>query len=139
MPELSLPDGQALELLGRALELVAGVPVVVLSGHAHPVLAAQMIDLGARGDVVRNLHAAAQLQQTVARLTWAGLGQDDSNLECRRGPGTGGQQGKTRDQVRHAVGEARLCGLTLGVAGERELVDPLGHGANPQWTGVARH
>lgn len=69
MPELSLPDGQALELLGRALELVAGVPVVVLSGHAHPVLAAQMMDLGARGDVVKNLHAAAQLQQTVARLT----------------------------------------------------------------------
>ena len=67
--ELSLPDGQGPELLGRALELVAGVPVVVLSGHAQPVLAAQMIDLGARGDVVKDLDAAEQLRDLVAQFT----------------------------------------------------------------------
>ena len=66
--DLNLPDGQGLELLGRALELVAGVPVVVLSGHAHPMLAMQMLERGARGYVVKDLDAAEQLQQLVAQL-----------------------------------------------------------------------
>ena len=66
--DLNLPDGQGLELLGRALQLVAGVPVVVLSGHAHPMLAMQMLERGARGYVVKDLDAAEQLQRIVAQL-----------------------------------------------------------------------
>lgn len=67
--DLNLPDGQGLELLGRALALASGVPVVVLSGHEHPALAAQMLQLGARGYVVKALDAAKQLRALVAQLT----------------------------------------------------------------------
>ncbi|MBB5365829.1 response regulator [Deinococcus humi] len=66
--DLSLPDGQGLELLGRALELSSGVPVVVLSGHAHPGLAAQTLNLGAMGYVVKDLGAATQLRDLVAQV-----------------------------------------------------------------------
>lgn len=67
--DLNLPDGQGLELLDRALELASGVPVVVLSGHAHPVLAAQTLERGARGYVVKGLDAAEHLRDLVAQLT----------------------------------------------------------------------
>ncbi|WP_075834525.1 response regulator [Deinococcus marmoris] len=67
--DLNLPDGQGLELLARALELASGVPVVVLSGHQHPGLAAQAVQLGARGYVIKDLEAAEQLHDIVAQLT----------------------------------------------------------------------
>lgn len=67
--DLNLPDGQGMELLGRALELASGVPVVVLSGHEHPALTAQMLNRGARGYVVKDLHAAEQLRNLVAQFT----------------------------------------------------------------------
>ncbi|GGO36895.1 hypothetical protein GCM10008949_41460 [Deinococcus humi] len=67
--DLSLPDGQGLELLGRALELASGVPVVVLSGHVHSALAAQTLALGARGYVVKDLDAAAQLRDLVVQVS----------------------------------------------------------------------
>lgn len=67
--DLNLPDGYGLELLSRALELASSVPVVVLSGLANRAVAAQALQLGARGYVVKGLDAADQLQQIVAQFT----------------------------------------------------------------------
>ncbi|CAM4094885.1 response regulator [Deinococcus marmoris] len=59
--DLNLPDGQGLELLTRALELASGVPVVAMSGNENPRLAAQAVQLGARGYVLKDLEAAEHL------------------------------------------------------------------------------
>lgn len=67
--DLNLPDGQGLEVLTRALDLASGVPVVVLSGHTHPVLTTQALALGARGYVVKGLDAAEHLRDLVAQVT----------------------------------------------------------------------
>ncbi|OLV16215.1 class II fructose-bisphosphate aldolase [Deinococcus marmoris] len=67
--DLNLPDGLGMDLLARALELAAGVPVVVMSGHENPRLAAQAVQLGARGYVIKDLEAAEHLHDIVAQLT----------------------------------------------------------------------
>ncbi|CAM3174663.1 response regulator [Deinococcus saxicola] len=69
--DLDLPDGLGLELLARALELTSGAPVVVLSGLENREMAAQSVQLGARGYVVKGLEAAEHLGQIVESSTAA--------------------------------------------------------------------
>ncbi len=67
--DLDLPDGLGLELLTRALGLTSGAPVVVLSGLEDREVAAQSVQLGARGYVVKGLEAAEHLGQIVESWT----------------------------------------------------------------------
>lgn len=52
-----------------ALELAAGAPVVVLSGHEDQGLAVQRLQLGARGSVIKGLEAMEQLVHMVPSST----------------------------------------------------------------------
>lgn len=61
--KLQLPDRLGLEQLFRALTLTADHPVVVLSGLERPHLAAQLVQLGARGCVLKGLAAAEHLRR----------------------------------------------------------------------------
>ncbi|MFC4454296.1 response regulator [Deinococcus sonorensis] len=59
--DLDITDGWGLELLERALALVEGAPVVVLSGQDNPVVAAQAVQMGAHAYVVKGFDAAERL------------------------------------------------------------------------------
>lgn len=59
--DYSLPDGNAIELLPKLKAIDAGVPIILLTGHASIELAVQSIKLGAEQFVVKPLDLPALL------------------------------------------------------------------------------
>jgi DNA-binding NtrC family response regulator len=138
--DVTLPDGDGVELLERLRASKSDTPVIMMSGHATIDTAVRAVRVGALNFLEKPLNTDALLIaiETALRLTRA----EAEALQLRRASGAGGElvgESPAMTRLIEQVGRAAKSGADVLVTGERgtgkELVARALHAQSPRAKG----